>query len=301
MQQWTRAFATAELQPRSFAFEPLRALARRPLLPSLIARPAGRIALGLITLTLAAAFVLPLLPLVDPFLLVGAPLSAPSLAHPMGTDALGRDLFSGVINGARMSLFIAMAVTTLAFVCGAAVGLLAGYYGGAIDDALMRLTELFQVVPRFFLVALALALFGPGVNCLVLVLGLTSWTVLARVVRGEVLALRELDFIRASQSLGATDMHIVRRAMLPHVLPSAIVVVGLLFGQVLLIEASLGFVGLGDPNALSWGSLVARAQGFVRAAWWLPFFPGLAILVAVLAVNLLADALSEPSLVRGRA
>jgi peptide/nickel transport system permease protein len=295
MRQWTREFGTAELAPRDFTVEPVGAYARRPLFIALVRRPTGRFGLLLVAATLAAAFVLPLLPLVDPFVLAGTPLSPPSWAHPMGTDALGRDLFSGVVHGARTSLFIATCVTTLALACGAAIGLVAGYYGGSIDNALMRVTELFQVIPRFFLVALAIALFGPGIDRLIILLGLTSWTVLARVIRGEMLALRELDFVRAGAALGASDPRIVWRAMFPHIVPSAIVVIGLLYGQVLLIEASLGFVGLGDPSALSWGSLAARAQGFTRAAWWLPLFPGLAILVAVLAFNLLADALSERS------
>ncbi len=298
MPQWTRGFATAELAPSQFADEPLRAFVRRPMLAALVGRSAGRLGMAFMAATLLTAYVLPLLPLADPFALTGSPLSPPSFAHPMGTDALGRDLFSGVVHGARTSLFIAACVTTLALVCGAAIGLVAGYYGGVIDDALMRVTELFQVVPRFFLVALAVALFGPGLDRLVLVLGLTSWTVLARVVRGEMLAMRDLDFVRAPEALGASDVHIVWRAMLPHVVPSAIVVVGLLYGQVLLVEASLGFVGLGDPSALSWGSLAARAQGFARVAWWLPLVPGLAILVAVLAFHLLADAMSEHRLVR---
>ena len=290
MRQWIRGFGTAELALREL---PVGASARRPPFAALVSRPAGRLGLLLVAVTVTTAFLFPLLPLVDPLVLAGTPLSPPSWAHPMGTDALGRDVFSGVVNGARTSLFIATCVTTLALTCGAAIGMVAGYYGGAIDNALMRVTELFQVVPRFFLVALAIALFGPGVDRLIVLLGLTSWTVLARVIRGEMLALRELDFVRAAAALGASDPYIVWRAMFPHIVPSAVVVIGVLFGQVLLIEASLGFVGLGDPNALSWGSLAARSQGFTRAAWWLPFFPGLAILVAVLAFHLLADALSE--------
>lgn len=298
MPQWTRGFASAELAPRRFSEDPVRAFARRPIVATLVNRPVGRLGLVLMAATLGTAFLLPLLPLVDPFSLAGAPLSPPSRAHLMGTDALGRDLFSGVVHGARASLFTAACVSTVALACGSAIGLVAGYYGGVIDDVLMRMTELFQVVPRFFLVALAVALFGPGIDRLVVVLGLTSWTVLARVIRGEMLALRDLDFVRAPAALGASDPRIVWRAMVPHLVPSAVVVIGLLYGQVLLIEASLGFVGLGDPNALSWGMLAAGARGFARVAWWLPLFPGLAILVAVLAFHLLADALSEHRPVR---
>lgn len=244
----------------------------------------------LVATTILLALLAPLIAIADPFALVAPPLSAPSLAHPMGSDAIGRDLFSGVLHGARTSLSIASAVTLLAFTCGAAVGMTAGYRGGWLDDVLMRVTELFQVLPRFFFVVVAIALFGPGVDRVVLALGLTSWPVLARVMRGEVIALRELEFIVAAQAAGSSGPRLVWRQLLPNVLPAAAVLLGLLFGQVLLVEASLGFLGLGDPNTLSWGVLAGQAQGFLRVAWWLSLFPGLAIAIAVLGVNLLADA-----------
>lgn len=252
--------------------------------------PGGRIGAALTATTLLMAVLAPVLATDDPFALAAPPLLPPSLSHLMGTDSIGRDLFSGVLYGARTSLLVAASVSLLAFLCGALVGLTAGWSGGLLDDLLMRMTELFQVVPRFFLVVVAVALFGPGVDRVVLTLGLSSWPVLARVIRGEVLALRGLDFIVAARASGASGMRIAWRALLPHVMSSAVVILGLLFGQVILLEASLGFLGLGDPNALSWGVLAGQAQGFVRVAWWLALFPGLAIVVAVLGVNLLADA-----------
>ena len=210
----------------------------------------------------------------------------------MGTDALGRDVFSAVLFGARTSLLVAGAVSIIALTCGTVVGMLAGYRGGWVDDALMRTTELFQVIPRFFFAIIAIALFGPGLDRIVLTLGLTSWPILARVVRGEVIAMRDLDFIRAAESMGATASRIVLRQLLPNVLPTLVVALGLLFGQVLLLEATLGFLGLGDPSRISWGMMAAQAQGFLRVAWWLALFPGLAITLTVLGVNLLADAFS---------
>ena len=197
------------------------------------------------------------------------------------------------MHGGRASLLIATAVVIVAVACGGTVGLVAGYRGGLTDDALSRCTELFQVMPRLFLVAMVIALFGPGVDRLVLTLGLTSWPVLARVVRSEVLATRTVEFVLAAEALGAPRPYIARRVLLPNILPSLLVMVGLLFGQVLLTEASLGFLGLGDPNTLSWGLLVGESQGFLRTAWWLAVFPGLAITIAILACNLLADALSS--------
>ena len=258
----------------------------------MLSRPSGKIGGALCMVVVAIALCAPLLTSTDPFSLAGSALSAPSMQHWMGTDALGRDLLSGILFGARTSLLVAASVSALTLACGMLVGLIGGYAGGWIDDGLLRVTELLQVLPRFFLVIVVVALLGPGIDHLVLTLGLTSWPVLARVVRGEVLALRHADFVAAAEASGATNTRILWRSILPNVLPSAIVVVGLLFAQVLLIEASLGFLGLGDPNVMSWGLLAGQAQPLLRVAWWLPLFPGLAITVAVLGVSLLADALS---------
>ena len=240
-----------------------------------------------------AAMLAPVLGTVDPFVLSGASLSPPSFGHPMGTDALGRDVYSGILYGARTSLLVAVSAGLIAFATGALVGMLAGYVGGVGDNVLMRITELFQVMPRFLLVVVAIAMFGAGLDRLILVLGLTSWPVLARVVRAEVISLRELDFVRAAQASGSSPARILVHELLPNVLPSALVMLGLLFGQVLLVEATLGFLGLGDPNVMSWGALAGQAQSFLRVAWWLPFFPGLAITITVLGVNLLVDAWSR--------
>ena len=286
----THAFASAELAP---ATRPAAAAwRRRSTWRAVLSLPSGVIGLALVATVLATALLAPLLAPADPFAIVGDPLAPPSLPHPMGTDAIGRDLLSGVLFGARTSLLVASAVTLVTAAIGLAVGMTAGWRGGLVDDALMRATELFQVLPRFFLVVVAVALLGPGVSRVILVLGLTSWPVVERAVRGEVLATRDLDFVVAARATGASEVRVVRRHLLPSVLPSAAVILGLLFGQVLLVEASIGFLGLGDPNALSWGLLAGQAQGFLRAAWWLSVFPGLAIAVAVLGVNLLADALS---------
>ncbi|MFN2398219.1 MAG: ABC transporter permease [Gemmatimonadaceae bacterium] len=282
--------ASAELAPAGATS--LQGFPRRSTMASVLSLPAGKAGFILIGVTLVVALFAPFLATTDPFALSGPTLAPPSPAHLMGTDALGRDLFSGVVYGARTSLLIAGAVGSLAFLCGTGIGMIAGYRGGLLDDLLMRITELFQVLPRFFLVVVAIALFGPGVDRVVLILGLTSWPVLARVVRGEVMTMRHLEFVRAAEATGASEARILWHELLPNVLPRAVVLLGLLFGQVLLVEASLGFLGLGDPNALSWGLLAGQAQGFLRVAWWLALFPGLAITVAVLGLNLLADALS---------
>ena len=250
----------------------------------------GGILLGIVVV---AALLAPALAPFDPFSPKGPSLAPPSPPHLMGTDALGRDLWSGVLYGARTSLTVAFLVGLMVLVIGTLVGTTAGYRGGWVDDVLMRFTEVLQVLPRFFLALVVIALFGPGLDRLVLVLGLSSWALLARVIRAEVLSLREREFVEAAVTMGAPVRRIIFRELLPNILPSAVVVLSLLLAQVMLLEASLGFLGLGDPNTISWGYLAGQAQRFLRVAWWLSVFPGAAIMMAVLGLNLVGDALTE--------
>lgn len=269
------------------------AASRRRLHSRVLTSPAGALGAVLVTVVALTAVLAPVLAPADPFAITGPSLSGPSGAHPMGTDALGRDTFSGVVHGARTSMLVVGAVGVLVFLIGTTVGVVAGYCGGRVDDVLMRATEFVQVLPVFFLAIVVIALFGPGLDRLILVLGLSSWELLARVVRSEVLALREREFVEAARATGASAARIVFREILPNALPAALVYLGLLLAQVLLIEAGLGFLGLGDPDAISWGYLAGQAQQFLRVAWWLSFFPGLAIVTAVLGLNLLSDALTD--------
>jgi peptide/nickel transport system permease protein len=236
----------------------------------------------------------------DPFAPVGPPQSPPSAAHPMGTDDLGRDVLACVLHGARTSLIVALTVTALATLVGLVVAAAAGWRGGLTDDVLMRIAEFVQVVPRFFLAVVVVALFGPGLDRLVLLLGLTSWPVMARVVRAEILSLREREFVEAARALGAPAPRILVREILPAVLPSAMVVASVNGAAVMLLEAGLSFLGLGDPDVVSWGYLASNAQPFLRVAWWMAVFPGAAIALAVLGLNLLGDAVSD-ALSRGGA
>lgn len=173
------------------------------------------------------------------------------------------------------------------------IGALSGYTGGLVDDALMRVTEVVQVVPRFSLAVVIIALFGPGVDRLALLLGLTSWPVIARVARAETLSVKSWEFVDAARSLGASTGRIVLRQVLPNALPPTIVVVSLNAASVILLEAGLSFLGLGDPAFVSWGYLINNAQNFLRVAWWLAFFPGATIALAVLGLNLLGDAMND--------
>jgi peptide/nickel transport system permease protein len=266
--------ATAE----SFVGQPATAsLSRRPrLLARTLRSPGGAFGAAVTLVLVTVGLLAPLLAPTDPFAVDGPSLSPPSRAYPLGTDALGRDLLSGVIYGARTSLLVAASVVALVVVIGTAVGLLSGYVGGWVDDVLMRGTELFQVLPR-----------------LVLLLGLTSWPLFARVLRVEVFALRRREFVEAARVSGASSTRILLREILPNAMPPGIALLGLIVAQVILIEASLGFLGLGDPNVTSWGTLASEAQRFLRVAWWMSLFPGLAILIAVLGLNLLGDAVTD--------
>jgi peptide/nickel transport system permease protein len=190
-------------------------------------------------------------------------------------------------------MIVVFGVVAIASVIGLGVGVLAGYRGGWLDDLLMRVTELFQSVPRFFLVLLIVALFGAGLDNLIYVLAITSWPTLARVARAEVLSVRDRDYVEAARSIGAPDRRIVLRHVLPNVLPTAMVVIALTGSRIIILEASLSFLGLGDPEVMSWGYLVSKAQPFLRVAWWMSVFPGLAIGIAVLGINLMSDALND--------
>lgn len=287
----TREFATSE--PLLPGTEP-RLLSRRVLLLRRFFRtPTALVALGMTLLVALMALFAGQIAPNDPFRTVAGPLQPPSVAHPMGTDDLGRDVLSGVVHGARTSMLVVVSVVGLSTLVGVTVGAVAAFRGGIADDALMRITEVFQSVPRFFLAVVVVALFGSGLEKLILVLGLTSWPMVARVVRAETLSLKQREFVEAARSLGARERRILVRHVLPNALPSTVVVVTLTGATVILLEASLGFLGLGDPTVMSWGYLASNAQRFLRVAWWMALFPGAAIFVAVLGLNLLGDAVND--------
>jgi peptide/nickel transport system permease protein len=248
----------------------------------------------------AAALLAPFLSPSDPVALsadvVAVQLRAPSAAHWLGTDQLGRDVLSRLLWGARISLSVGLLATAIAVGLGTLIGAVAGYAGGRVDALLMRLTDLALAFPRLVLLILVVALFGPSITVLVLVLGLTQWPATARIVRGDVLSLRERDFIRAARALGFGNARIVLRHVVPNVLAPVIVAATLGVGSTITLEAGLSFLGLGPPAPTpSWGGMVA--DGASRLAglgtWWLATFPGLAIVLVVLAFNVLGDGLRD--------
>ncbi|MFO7271646.1 oligopeptide ABC transporter permease [Sphaerobacter thermophilus] len=220
----------------------------------------------------------------------------PSLAHPMGTDELGRDQLVRVLDGGRISLAVGLAVVVIAMTIGVAVGAIAGYAGGLADNALMRLVDTFYSMPSLFVIILVVTLVGPRFATIVLVLGLLRWMTMARLVRGTFLSLREKEFVEAARSLGASHVRIVVRHLLPNTLSPVIVAATLGIAGAILTESALSFLGVGfQPPQATWGRMLQEAQRAVvnDGQWWRGFFPGLMIFLTILAVNFVGDGLRD--------
>lgn len=251
---------------------------------------AGLVLTGLVT---AVALLAPTLTPHNPFLLDVPSMRPPSTRYPMGTDYLGRDILSAVMLGARTAMTAVGWVVTTTAILGIGLGALAAVRGGWIDDVICRLGDLVSAVPRFFLAVAVTAFFGGELRHLIMLLALTSWPFLARLVRSEALSVVEREFVGASRAVGASDVRILVRHVVPNVVPVAVAVVALTASRVVLLESSLSFLGLGDPEVISWGFLLNNARGFLETAWWMAVFPGVAIMTAVLGFNLLGDALTQ--------
>lgn len=261
---------------------------------------ATRLALTLLALMLLAALLAPWVATHDPMAGSNDALLPPlSPGHWLGTDDLGRDIWSRVVYGTRVSLLVGVASSALAVSIGVTVGALAGYFGGWLDAVLMRIAEFFQTLPRFVLALIIIALFGASTGKLILVIGLLAWPQMARVVRATVSSLKQAAFVDAARVAGLPDRVIIAREILPNVAAPIIVLGSLDIASAILIEASLSFFGLGDPNAISWGGMLNDAQQFLRSAWWMSAFPGLGIALTVLAFNILGDALNDALNPRG--
>jgi peptide/nickel transport system permease protein len=221
-------------------------------------------------------------------------LMAPSQAHLLGTDTLGRDVFSRIIFGSRVSLKVGFVAVGLATLIGLLVGALAGYYGGWVDQLLMRLVDLMLCFPAFFLILAVIAVLEPSIWNIMAVIGLTSWMGVARLVRAEFLSLREREFVTAARALGAGDVRLILRHMLPNALAPVMVSATLGVAGAILTESALSFLGLGvQPPTPSWGNILTAGKDNIEIAWWLSVFPGLAILVTVMSYNLLGEGIRE--------
>ena len=254
----------------------------------------GVFGLVVVALLVLTAILAPLLAPLDPHSTSRAAFAPPfASGHFLGTDNLGRDILSQVIWGSRVSLLVGLAAAATATLIGVAVGALAGYLGGWFDELLMRVTEFFQVIPRFVLALIVVAFFGSGLLNLILVIGLLSWPQTARLVRSQYLSHKTLPYVDAGRALGMRNARLMFMQILPNVMGPVLVVASLDVAQAILLEASLGFFGLGDPNLTSWGGMLNSAQTFIRRAWWMSVFPGIGITLAVLGFNLFGDGLTE--------
>lgn len=217
----------------------------------------------------------------------------PNMKHLMGTDQFGRDILSRIIWGSRVCLTIGFVAAGISAFIGILIGATSGYFGGKVDDVLMRFTEMFLVIPRFFLILLIVSLFGGSVWNVMIVIGLTSWPGTARLVRAEFLSLKEREFVEAARLVGAKDFKIMFRHILPNALSPVIVSSSLRVAGSILSEAGLSFLGLGDLTHITWGQMLNRSNHFMRTAWWMAVFPGLMIFMTVLSFNLIGDGLND--------
>lgn len=258
------------------------------------ARRSRRLAAGFVLLGTVGAMAL-LAPYAggNPFSPSEAVLASPSWHHLMGTDQIGREVATRLLNGAGSALWVAGTAVLAATAVGVALGFVAGYVGGAVDDVLLKIAEVFQVIPAFLLALVGAALFGPSLRLVAVVLAVVFWPMTARLTRAEVQALREREFVQAARALGAGHGRIMIRHMLPAVLPVVVVNASFQAGTAVLIESGLAFLGLGDRNVVSWGMMLADAQSYVGVAWWLSLFPGLLLGITVIGMNMLGDGLNE--------
>lgn len=253
--------------------------------------------LGLIILAAVVliAFLAPILYPESPWRLVQRPFVPPFEMDrlPLGTDAVGRDVIAGLAHGAQVSLLVGLVSTITALLIGIPIGAAGGYFGGIVDDFLMRFTEFFQTVPSFALAIVLVAIFQPSMYSIIAAIAIVSWPPVARLVRGEVLSLRSREYVQAAILSGQSHTAIIWRQILPNTLSPIIVLSSLMVATAILLESSLSFLGLGDPNMISWGYMIGAARTVIRQAWWLSFFPGLAILLTVLALNLIGEGLND--------
>lgn len=259
----------------------------------LLATPEGMIGLTLLLLLAATALLAPVLSPGDPLRIAGralaAPFTDPSL--PLGTDRLGRDVLAGLLHGARTSLSVGLAAAIAALALGLCVGLTAGFAGGLVDEALMRIVDAFQIVPGFLLALAFVSVMGGSMPIVVLAIALGAWADPARLTRAQVLAAREQDYVASARIIGMHPVEIACKEILPNVLPPVLALSAVIVAAAILTEAALSFLGLGDPNMVTWGSMIAEGRNVLRSSPWLSIVPGLALVVTVIAVYLLGEGL----------
>ncbi len=231
----------------------------------------------------------------DPLSIAGTPFVWPGAesGFPLGTDMLGRDILTGIVHGSRVSLIVGLTATIFAVLLGMTLGALSGYFGGWVDAIIMRLVELFQTMPSLIFTIVVMVSLTPSLATVVLAIGLTSWPQVARLVRVEVLKLRESEFVLAAKVIGGSDARIILTHLFPNVAPIVVVTSSIIAAHAILLEAAISFLGLGDPNMISWGSMIGSGKEALRSAWYMAALPGVAIFVTVLSLSALGNGLND--------
>lgn len=251
--------------------------------------------LAILIAVIAVALLAPLLYPRGPWAMVQRPFLVPFTTDglPLGTDTLGRDVLAGLVYGARVSLLVGLVSTVMALLIGVPLGALAGFYGKWVDEGAMRFTEFFQTIPNFALAIVLVAILEPTLTSITIAIAIVSWPPVARLVRAEVMSVTKREYVDAARLAGLSNMHILVRQVLPNTVSPIIVMASLMVATAILLESSLSFLGLGDPNIMSWGFQIGAARTVIRSAWWLSFFPGVAIVLTVLALNLIGEGLND--------
>ena len=261
----------------------------------LMRHPSGAVGLILLALVLlmsaSAGYLFPN----GPYAIAGAPRLWPGAdpAFPIGTDSLGRDLLAGLFYGSRVSLAIGAAAAAVSLIIGVLFGAVAGYYGGWIDDVLMRLTDAMQTIPSLLSAVAIVGVIGPSLTTITIAIAIVSWPMIARLVRAAFLRLRTYDFVQSCRIIGMSDLRIIFGQILPNCLAPIIVASSVLVATAIIVEASLSFLGLGDPNVMSWGTILSVGRQELRSAWYITAFPAVALVLTALALNLIGDALND--------
>jgi peptide/nickel transport system permease protein len=261
---------------------------------------------GLVILVLVGltAVLAPIIFPFSPWEMRGVPFMPPGeMGFLLGSDSLGRDVAAGIAHGTLVSLLVGGVSTFVALAIGITLGAVAGYAGGRVDDAVMRFTEFFQTIPSFVLAVVLVAIFTPSITSIVIAIAIVSWPPVTRVVRAEFLSLRSREFVQAAEVLGRSRIAIMITEILPNALSPIIVLSSLMVATAILLESALSFLGLGDPNLMSWGFMIGAGRSVIRLAWWMSVFPGIAIFLTVLALNLVGEGLNDalnPRLARRR-
>lgn len=251
------------------------------------------IGLGLLVFVLLVACLAPVFAPYDPDALIGNLLEAPSKAHPFGTDNLGRDVFSRIIYGTRISLIIGTVAAMLSGVLGTSMGAIAGYFGGRTDVFLSQVIDVVLMIPSFFLILIVVALLGSSMVHVMVVIGLTSWPGNARLMRAQALSLRARTFVLAARASGESEWQILLRYIIPNGIFPVVSNTTMQVAAAILTEASLSFLGLGDPNVVSWGQMIFSGRTYITSAWWVAALPGLAIVITVAAFYMIGDGLNQ--------